>query len=119
MYWRNTGSNWPSSGRLITASTRGSALIGPGPISRRSGGLTRRISSLAMGMVLQPMVGDVDAPRDPGLFSSHVLQKALERSEAAGPAHQAAMQADRHHAAFLGVQDVKAVLEIVEEVVAR
>src|SRR6187402_358967 len=115
MYSRNTGSNWPSSGRLITASTRGSALIGPGPISRRSGGSTR----LIIWMLLQPVLRDVDTAGDPDLLASHVLEEALERGESAGPADQPAVQADRHHAAFLGIQDVEAVLEVVEEVVAR
>ena len=38
MYVVITGSNWPTSGADIARSTRGSALIGPGPISNRGGG---------------------------------------------------------------------------------
>src|SRR5688572_25466573 len=119
MYSRNTGSNCPRSGAPITRSTRGSALIGPGPISSRCGGLTGRISSLSMRMVLEPMAGDVDASRDPHLLVLHVLDEALERRQAAGPADQAAMQADRHHAMLLRVQHVEGVLQVIEEIIAR
>src|SRR5215510_9615086 len=73
---------------------RGSALIGPGPIRSRGAGLT----SSGMGMLLQPVAGDVDAPRDPDLLAAHVLKKALERSEAPGTADEPAVQAHRHHA---------------------
>src|SRR3990170_6653466 len=115
MYSRNTGSNWPSSGALMARSTRGSALIGPGPINRRGGGLM----GSTMGMVLEPMTGDIDAPRDPHLLVLHVLDEPLERRQAARPAGEAAVQADRHHAVLLRVQHVEAVLQIGEKVVAR
>src|SRR5262249_15975074 len=118
MYWRNCGSNCPRSWALIARSTRGSALIGPGPIRSRGAGLM----SSGMGMLLQPVAGDVDAPRDPDLLAAHVLEKALERSEAPGTADEPAVQAHRHHArravAFL-VQDVEGILEIREKLVAR
>jgi hypothetical protein len=39
MYAVITGSYWPTSGADIARSTRGSALTGPGPMSRRTGGL--------------------------------------------------------------------------------
>src|SRR5688500_18444291 len=119
MYSRNTGSNWPSSGALIARSTRGSALIGPGPMRRRGGGLIGRIASLSMGMVLEPVARDVDAPRNPDLLVLHVADESLERGQAAGAAREAAVQADRHHAMLLGVQHVEAVLQIGEEIVAR
>src|ERR1041384_2875476 len=64
MYWRNCGSNCPRSWALIARSTRGSALIGPGPISSRGAGLMSCITSLFMRMVLQPVASDVDAPRE-------------------------------------------------------
>src|SRR5687768_659395 len=108
MYWRNCGSNCPSSCALIARSTRGSALIVPGPMSRRGAGL---ISS-TMGMVLQPVTRDVDATGEPDLLAAHVSQEALEGLQAPRPAEQAAMHADRHHArcalAFL-VEDVEGV----------
>src|SRR6186713_1411524 len=104
MYWRNTGSNWPRSGALITRSTRGSALIGPGPISSRCGGSM----GSTMGMVLEPIPGNVDAARNPGALAPYVLDEALERRHAPGTADQAAVQADRHHAVALGVQHVEA-----------
>src|SRR3954466_10085035 len=94
MYSRNCGSNCPRSCALIARSTRGSALIGPGPIRSRGAGL---ISS-SMGMVLQPVTCDIDAAREPDLLSAHVFQKLLERFEASGAADQPAMQAHRHHA---------------------
>src|SRR5688500_13076139 len=115
MYSRNTGSNCPSSGAPITRSTRGSALIGPGPISSRCGGLT----DSTMRMVLEPVARDVDASRDPHLLVLHVLDEALERRQAAGPADQAAVQADRHHAMLLRVQHVEGVLQVIEEIIAR
>src|SRR6476646_9436717 len=122
MYSRNCGSNWPRSWALIARSTRGSALIGPGPISSRGAGLRSLIPSLLIRMVLQPVARDVDAPGDPDLLAAHVLEKALERGEPPGPADEPAVQADRHHArhavAFL-VEDVEGVLEIGEELVAR
>src|SRR5262245_63688805 len=122
MYWRNCGSNWPRSWALIARSTRGSALIGPGPISSRGAGLRSLIASLAMGMVLQPVPSDVDAPRHPDLLAAHVLEKTLERCKPSRAADEPAVQAHRHHAraavAFL-VEDVEGVLEICEELVAR
>src|SRR5689334_17875876 len=122
MYCRNCGSNWPRSWALIARSTRGSALIGPGPISRRGAGLMSCMTSLSMRMVLQPVACDVDAPRDPDLLAAHVLEKALERGEPSRTADEPAVQADRHHArravAFL-VEDVEGILEIGEELVAR
>src|SRR5439155_20789506 len=115
MYCRNCGSNWPRSCALIARSTRGSALIGPGPISRRGAGL---ICS-AMGMVLQPVARDVDAARDPHFaFPARITQKALQRSEASRPADEAAMQADRHHAPALGMKNVERVLQVIEELLA-
>src|SRR5688572_29612284 len=94
MYCRNCGSNWPSSWALIARSTRGSALIGPGPISSLGAGLM----GSAMRMLLQPVLGDIDAAREPHLLAAHVFQEALERSEPPGPAHEPAVQAHRHHA---------------------
>ena len=38
MVWVMNGSNWPTSGAAIAWRTRGSALMGPGPMSSRSGG---------------------------------------------------------------------------------
>src|SRR4051812_33516676 len=117
MYSRNCGSNWPSSGALIAWSTRGCALIGPGPISRRGGGL-RSSKRSVMGMMLQPMARDVDAAGDPHLLRAHVADELLDRRGPAGTTREAAMQSDRHHAAALGVEDVEAVLEVFEEIVA-
>src|SRR6185295_5294721 len=118
MYSRNCGSNWPRSWALIARSTRGSALIGPGPISNLGAGLM----SSSIGMVLQPVAGDVDAPREPHFLAAHVLEEAPERREPPRPPGEAAMQADRHHArqavAFV-VEDVEGVLEIGEELIAR
>src|SRR5688572_19068967 len=101
MYSRNLGSNWPSSGLAIAASTRGWALIGPGPISRRLGG-SRSSNRSAMGVMLQPVPGDIDSAGDPHFLSSGVLQKPLERGGPAGPADEPAMQADRHHPPAFG-----------------
>src|SRR5438034_35 len=73
----------------------------------------------AMGMVLQPMARDVDAARDPHFaLPARITQKALQRREAPGPADEAAMQADRHHAPALGMQNVQRVLQVVEELLA-
>src|SRR5829696_8028171 len=113
MYRRNTGSNWPRSGAPITSATRGSASLAPGPISSRLGGLIRS----TMGMMLEPVPGDVDAPRDPDLLALHVLDEPLERSQAPRPAGQPAVQADRHHAVLLGVQDVEAVFQIGKKII--
>src|SRR5215208_6745910 len=115
MYWRNCGSNWPRSCALIARSTRGSALIGPGPISRRGAGFR----SSSMGMMLEPVAGDVDAAGDPHFgFPARVFEKALERSQTPGPPDQAAVQPHRHHAAAFGMEDVEAVLEIAVELIA-
>src|SRR4051812_5646553 len=124
MYSRNCGSNWPRSWALIARSTRGSALIGPGPISSRGAGLSSPIPSLLsllIGMVLQPVAGDVDAAGDPDLLAAHILEEALERGEAPGPADKPAVEADRHHprhALAFVVEDVKGILEVGEELVA-
>src|SRR3954462_15811099 len=117
MYSRNCGSNWPSSGALIAWSTRGCALIGPGPIRRRCGGF-RSSKSSGMGVVLQPVARDIDAARNPDLFRAHVANELLHGGRPARTTRQAAMQTDRHHAAALGVEDIEAVLEVFEEVVA-
>ena len=45
---RNCGSNWPSNWFDMARSTRGSALIGPGPISRRGGGLSSSKADAAL-----------------------------------------------------------------------
>src|SRR2546423_1928597 len=117
MYSRNCGSNCPRSCALIARSTRGSALIGPGPIRSLGAGL---ISS-SMGMVLQPVTSDVDAAGEPHLLAAHVFQELLERFQAAGPADQPAVQAHGHHARHsvaLVVEHVKGVLEIRKEMVS-
>src|SRR4051794_514966 len=111
MYSRNCGSNWPSSGALIAWSTRGCALIGPGPIRRRCGGF-RSSKSSGKGVVLQPVACDIDATRDPDLFRADVADELLDRRSPAGTTREAAMQSDRHHAAALGVEDIEAVLEV-------
>src|SRR5687768_3184958 len=114
MYWRNCGSNWPRSCALIARSTRGSALIGPGPIRSRGAGFR----SSTMRMVLQPEARDVDAPRHPCLLSPDVLEKAFQRCEAARASDEPAVQADRHHPALFGVEHVEGILQIGKEVVA-
>src|SRR5215469_9240171 len=49
-----------------------------------------------------PMAGDIDAPGEPdAVVTGDVVNKAFERRGAAGPAEQAAMHADRHHARAL------------------
>ena len=73
------GSNWPSIGIDMARSTRGSTPTGPGPISRRGGGLSSakrvviRISHIVMpGLVpgiplrLAPCVPDRDGRVKPG-----------------------------------------------------
>src|SRR5437867_12190581 len=122
MYSRNCGSNWPRSWAPIARSTRGSALIGPGPIRSRGAGLSSsRVSG--MRMMFEPVARNVDAPRDPHLvLLRSIPDEPLQRGEAAGPAGEPAVQPDRHHArralAFL-VQHVQRVLEVLEELLAR
>src|ERR687896_1093965 len=115
MYSRNCGSNCPRSCALIARSTRGSALMGPGPISSRGAGL---ISS-GISVVLQPVAGDIDAPGNPGFFSPYVLQELFKRCEPSRAADEAAMQAHRHHAPAFGVEHVEAVLQVVEKIRPR
>src|SRR6266850_6002926 len=115
MYSRNCGSNWPRSCALMARSTRGSALIGPGPMSKRGAGF---ICS-AMRMMFQPVPRDIDAPRDPQLrLFARIAQKAFQRREPPGPAAEAAMQPDRHHAPALGMKNVQRVLQVIEELLA-
>src|SRR5436305_2087840 len=117
MYSRNCGSNCPSSWALIARSTRGSALMGPGPMSRRGAGF--RSAKSGMRMVFQPVAGDVDAARHPDFaFGGKVSQETLEGSNASRAAGQPAMQPDRHHATAFGTQDVESVLEVLEELLA-
>src|SRR5947209_20617870 len=98
MYSRNCGSNWPSSPALMARSTRGSALIGPGPISRRGAGFSSSKSS-AMRLHFQPVMGDVDPPRDPDfVFTTYITQEFFQRGKPPRPADQAAVQPDRQHA---------------------
>src|SRR5688572_28367944 len=106
MYWRNCGSNWPRSCALIARSTRGSALIGPGPIRSRGAGFRSSI----MRMVVEPEARDVDAPRDQCFLSPHVLEEALERCQASGAPDEPAVQSDRHHAALFRVEHVEGIL---------
>src|SRR5882724_4129277 len=117
MYSRNCGSNWPSSGALIACSTRGWALIGPGPISRRCGGF-RSSKKSTMRMLLQPVVRDVDSARNPDFFVFHIFNEFLKGFESSGFANQATVQPDRHHAPALGVEDVEGILEVLVELLA-
>jgi hypothetical protein len=46
-----SGSRWPSIGFCIAARTAGSTLLGPGPQSRRSGGLMGACSGVIAAIV--------------------------------------------------------------------
>src|SRR5258705_9272847 len=75
-----------------------------------------------MGKIGMPVLGDLKARRHPYLFMAHdVIEKADQGSRAPRPTDHAAMQTNRHHPrqrfAF-GIQNVEAVLEIAEELVA-
>ena len=70
-----------------------------------------------------PVPGDVDAPADPhALVSADIVEKPLQRGDAARPAAQPGMQADGQHLrrvesrriAF-AIQRVEGVLQVVEE----
>src|SRR5262245_12035081 len=117
MYSRNLGSNWPSSGAAMACSTRGCALIGPGPISSRSGGF-RSSNNSAMRMVLQPVARDVEPARDPHFFWFDVTNESLQGSQPARAPHQTAMQADRHHASAFSVQDIETIFQVGKKVIA-
>src|SRR4051794_40742186 len=69
-----------------------------------------------------PVLRDLQPRRHPdALVLSDVVEKALQGRGTAGPADHPAMQADRHHfrrGLALGVEDVKTVLEIGEELLA-
>src|SRR5881394_1637889 len=117
MYSRNLGSNWPSSGFAIAASTRGWALIGPGPISSRGGG-SRSSNSSTMRVVLQPVARDVDATGDPHFLRFHMTNEFFQGGKTAWPAREPAVQPDRHHAAAFGVEHVEGILEVVEELLS-
>src|SRR6266540_4428456 len=121
MYSRNCGSNWPRSWALIARSTRGSALIGPGPISSRGAGL-RSLMRSAMRVRLQPVARDIDAPREPDFaFRLHVFQKVLQRGDASWPSRQPAVQPDRHHArhaAAFFVKHIEGVFQVIEKLLA-
>src|SRR5919106_5482053 len=111
MYSRNCGSNWPRSCALIARNTRGSALIGPGPMRSRG----RGFSSSTMRMVLHPVPRDVDAAGDPRLFSLHVLDESLERGQAPRAYDQPAVQPHRHHAPAFGVEHIERIFQVIEE----
>ncbi|EON20068.1 amidohydrolase [Cupriavidus sp. GA3-3] len=77
-------------------------------------------------MHLRPVAGDIDTAADPHLVVSlHIVEKALQRAEAARAAEQAAVHADRQHlgavlaarVAFL-IQDVERILQVLEELFA-
>src|SRR4051794_11293545 len=72
-------------------------------------------------MNLLPVPCDVDAPADPdAIVPLHVIEKALQRDDAAGPPEQAAMHADAEHLrprVTLGIERIEAVAQIDEEIV--
>ena len=75
-----------------------------------------------MQQVGMPVLGDLQPCRHPdAVVLADVVEEAHQGRSAAGPADQAAMQADRHHLrrrrAFL-IEHVKTVLEIGEEFLA-
>ena len=76
------------------------------------------------GMVAHPVTGDVEPRRHPHVaVTPHVVEEPLQRRRPPRPAGQAAVQPDRQHAPAplrtLAVEDIKAVLEVLEEMLAR
>src|SRR5690606_26072710 len=77
-----------------------------------------------IGMMFHPMPGDVDTARQPdSLVALHIVDEALQRSRAAGPADEAAVKADAHHGraslpAFF-IERVESVFQIGEELITR
>ncbi len=66
------------------------------------------------------MPRDLGASRHPHAFSSvHVRKEAVERTCAARPAHDAAVETDRHHPAALLVELFERVDEVIVELVGR
>src|SRR6266702_6086171 len=69
-----------------------------------------------------PVIGDLKPRRHPDPLMLHdVIEKAHQRRGAAGTADQPAMKADRHHlrrGLALGIEHVKTVLQVGEELVA-
>src|SRR5210317_1201253 len=74
------------------------------------------------GVPGNPVARDIDAAAYPhGVVLLHVIEKVLQRAEAARPADQPAMQPDRHHfwrVLALGVEHVEAVAQVVKELLA-
>ena len=75
-------------------------------------------------MVAHPVTGDVEPRRHPHVaVTPHVVEEPLQRRRPPRPAGQAAVQPDRQHAPAplrtLAVEDIKAVLEVLEEMLAR
>ena len=74
-------------------------------------------------VMFAPVPRDIDAPRDPDLVVLFdVVEKTLQRAEAARAAEQPAVHADRQHlrrfVAFF-VKHVECVAQVREEVVRR
>ena len=69
---RNCGSNWPNNCDDMALSTRGSALIGPGPISRRGAGLSS--SRAEAGLANRDRAGSMVGSRKMSFIVANVLE---------------------------------------------
>jgi len=130
------GSNWPISGAAIARSTRGSASIGPAPISSRDGGTKGSSRHGSTGGRLttgrQPGAGGgkvsiqcraMSARRHTHTWSWAVMWSTRRWSAAKRPGRPTtrAWQADREHLGLgrtLGMEDVEGVAAVGEELVA-
>lgn len=68
-----------------------------------------------------PVARDVDSTANPHLLVLlYVIEESLQGTEASGPSHQPAVQADGHHfgrALTFGVEHVETVAQVVKELI--
>src|SRR5919108_3915188 len=121
-------SNWAKRGRIVSTafSAPRDAPIAPrtSAIKVRTVGVSRTNSSTRTSLrgreMRAPVPGDRRARRYPHPVSpAHVSEEAVERARPPWPAHDPAVQANRHHPATVFVQVLERVHEVREEVVAR
>src|SRR5207253_543270 len=84
--------------------------------------LSNRMRRGERAMLAVPMAGDVEPARDPHPVAlGEIIQKSNESSRPPRPAHQAAMQPDRHHLgspATFCPEHVEGIPQITEELIA-
>ena len=74
-------------------------------------------------MVCQPVIGNIDSPRNPDLVMRHdMIQEFDQSGKSRWPPNQPAMQPDRQHLwrrCALGIKNIKRINQILGKLIAR